>query len=102
VFWAMSEEEEEEQEAEEAEEMVLRIPQAALAVVFLNRIRQILRRRAVRVRRLPPVRPTPIEEIPFEEMRRRREVLEGYRCPYCGGPVNTLTGRCQACGAKVW
>ena len=97
----MPEEEEEREEEEEEEEVVLRIPQGAVVAIFLNRIRQLMRRRAVRARVLPPARPTPIEEIPFEELRRRREVREGYRCPYCGGPVNTLTGRCEGCGERV-
>ena len=97
----MAEEEEEREEEEEEEEAVLRIPQAALAVIYLQRMAELLRRRRLRARRLEPVRPTPIEEVPFEEMRRRREIREGYRCPYCGGPVNTLTGRCEACGEKV-
>ena len=92
---------EEEEEREEEEEEGPRVPHVALAAIYLQRVRELLRRRRVGARVVEPVRPTPIEEVPFEEMRRRREVREGYRCPYCGGPVNTLTGRCEACGERV-
>ena len=98
--WEEEEEEEEEGEGDE-DEVPAGVPQAAVVVIFLSRMAELLRRRRGWLRRLEPLRPPPIEEIPFEEFRRRREVRAGYRCPYCGGSVDTLSGRCQVCGERV-
>lgn len=99
------EEEEEEEEIEEEEEEGVVAAQIGVAA-YVEMLEELLRGVAPPPRRLKPLRPPgPEPEIPYEELRRREEeeeVKEGYKCPYCGGPVNTLTGICESCGAKVW
>lgn len=90
------------EEEEKRNRKTIPLPPMTSVPIYLEMLLQEIRRRA-------PVTPPPIptslpiyEELPLKKIKIQKAIREGYGCPYCGGEVNTLTGRCTNCGAKIY